>query len=375
MSIHNWVFQNVNGRFVWEAMSKASTLLGKSSQSFASKRSAEYNSDLLGRDGSTSKQLVWSIVEKAGGWKWNATNKVNKEEVGAGYKAFATKADAEENASFFGYPFKRATMNTGVKMVAGVATGAAAFTSIPKAKSSVSYKKEENDMGWLWWLLGLLLLAGLLFWLWTWLNNSNTKTVITSTSSSSLTSTVTSSSSSTGVVVKESSSVTITPVAVSSAAVSSAVTVIAPTPYVVGGFLDAANTDGRFKTLLTAIDSAGLRDVLNTNGPFTVFAPTDEAFAALPAGTVENLLKPENKTALQNLLKYHVVSGKNPFQAFVDGKTLTTLNGQTVTLSYAPLSGDATVKGVKNSAVAPVADITTPNAVVHVLTRDVLMPN
>jgi uncharacterized surface protein with fasciclin (FAS1) repeats len=373
MSIHNWVFKNVSGRFIWEALDKAGNMLGKASQSYASKRSAEYNADLLGRDGSTSKQLVWSIMEKAGGWKWNAINKVNKEEVGAGHKVFKTKADAEENASFFGYPYKRSAGSTGVKMAAGAASGASAFASMPKAKVTTT-KTEEDDMGWLWWLLGLLLLAGLVFWLWTMFNGNKTTTVTTSSSSSSLVQLVTTSISSADVMVKESSSMA--PVAVSSATVSSVAPVVATlTPYTAGGFLDAANADGRFKTLLAAIDAAGLRDALNTEGPFTVFAPTDEAFAALPAGTVDNLLKPENKTTLQNILKYHVVSGKNPFQAFVDGKTLTTLNGQSVTLNYASLTGDATVKGVKNSAVAPVADITTPNAIVHVLTKEVLMPN
>src|SRR5690242_1251341 len=67
---------------------------------------------------------------------------------------------------------------------------------------------------------------------------------------------------------------------------------------------------GKFNTLVAAVKAAGLVDTLKGPGPFTVFAPTDEAFAKLPAGTVENLLKPENKAKLQQVLKYHVVAGK-----------------------------------------------------------------
>ena len=74
--------------------------------------------------------------------------------------------------------------------------------------------------------------------------------------------------------------------------------------------LDTARSEGHFKTLLAALQEAGLMDTLEGPGPFTIFAPTDEAFAKLPAGTVENLMKPENKRALITLLSYHVVPGK-----------------------------------------------------------------
>ena len=74
--------------------------------------------------------------------------------------------------------------------------------------------------------------------------------------------------------------------------------------------VDTAISAGQFGTLVAAVQAAGLVDVLKGTGPFTVFAPTDEAFAALPEGTVENLLKPENKDQLAAILTYHVVSGK-----------------------------------------------------------------
>ena len=74
--------------------------------------------------------------------------------------------------------------------------------------------------------------------------------------------------------------------------------------------VDTAIAAGQFKTLAAALDAAGLVDTLKGAGPFTVFAPTDAAFAALPAGTVENLLKPENKAQLVGILTYHVVAGK-----------------------------------------------------------------
>ena len=78
--------------------------------------------------------------------------------------------------------------------------------------------------------------------------------------------------------------------------------------------MDTAVAAGSFKTLAAAVQAAGLVDALKGEGPFTVFAPTDEAFAKLPAGTVESLLKPENKDKLVAILTYHVVKGKVPGQ-------------------------------------------------------------
>ena len=89
--------------------------------------------------------------------------------------------------------------------------------------------------------------------------------------------------------------------------------------------VETAVAAGQFKTLAAALEAAGLIDALTGKGPFTVFAPTDEAFAKLPAGTVESLLKPENKEKLKSILLYHVVPGN------VTAKQVMKLNGRTVT--------------------------------------------
>ena len=91
--------------------------------------------------------------------------------------------------------------------------------------------------------------------------------------------------------------------------------------------VDTAVAAGQFKTLAAALTEAGLVDALKGKGPFTVFAPTDAAFAKLPKGTVESLLKKENKAKLQAILKYHVVSGKVPASAVVKVSTAKTLQG------------------------------------------------
>lgn len=124
---------------------------------------------------------------------------------------------------------------------------------------------------------------------------------------------------------------------------------------------------GNFNTLATALQAAGLVETLQGAGPYTVFAPTDEAFAKLPAGTVENLLKPENKEQLVKILTYHVVSGK-VMAADVAGITeATTVNGKKakVTASDAGVMIDkANVTGT---------DIEASNGVIHVIDQ-VLMP-
>jgi uncharacterized surface protein with fasciclin (FAS1) repeats len=126
----------------------------------------------------------------------------------------------------------------------------------------------------------------------------------------------------------------------------------------------AANPD--FSTLVTAVKAAGLVDTLNSKGPFTVFAPTNEAFAKLPAGTVESLLKPENKEKLAAILTYHVVSGKVLAADVVKLKSANTVNGKAVTI-------DAS-KGVKvNNAKVTATDIKASNGVIHVIDT-VLIP-
>ena len=130
--------------------------------------------------------------------------------------------------------------------------------------------------------------------------------------------------------------------------------------------VDTAVAAGSFGTLVAAVQAAGLVDALKGEGPFTVFAPTDEAFAALPAGTVENLLKPENKEQLANILTYHVLPGK-VMSGDIAGKALSVemLNGGTAKV-------DAT-SGVKIDAANVVtADIETSNGVIHVIDAVIL---
>ena len=130
--------------------------------------------------------------------------------------------------------------------------------------------------------------------------------------------------------------------------------------------VDTAVNAGSFKTLAAALKAAGLVDTLKGTGPFTVFAPTDEAFAKLPAGTVETLLKPENKAKLAGILTYHVVSGNVKAADVVKLTSAKTVQGQTVAI-------DAT-DGVKiNNAKVVKADIETSNGVIHVIDT-VLLP-
>lgn len=114
-------------------------------------------------------------------------------------------------------------------------------------------------------------------------------------------------------------------------------------------------------TLVTAVTAAGLVETLSGPGPFTIFAPTNAAFAALPAGTVENLVKPENKDQLTSILTYHVVSGNVLAADLTDGQKVTTLNGQELTVSIA----NGVVK--INGATVTAADLTGSNGVIHVV--------
>ena len=130
--------------------------------------------------------------------------------------------------------------------------------------------------------------------------------------------------------------------------------------------VDTVVAAGSFSTLVAAVQAAGLVDALKGDGPFTVFAPTDEAFAALPEGTVETLLKPENKEQLVNILTYHVLSGK-VMSGDIAGKTIDAkmLNGSTAKV-------DATM-GVKiDGANVVSADIETSNGVIHVIDAVIL---
>ena len=130
--------------------------------------------------------------------------------------------------------------------------------------------------------------------------------------------------------------------------------------------VDTAVAAGNFKTLVAAVQAAGLADTLKGKGPFTVFAPTDEAFAKLPAGTVEDLLKPENKEKLVGILTYHVIPGKVMSGDIAGKKT------DVATVQGSKLSVDAT-SGVKvDNASVVTADIEASNGVIHVIDTVVL---
>jgi uncharacterized surface protein with fasciclin (FAS1) repeats len=133
--------------------------------------------------------------------------------------------------------------------------------------------------------------------------------------------------------------------------------------------VDTAVAAGTFKTLVTAVTAAGLVDTLKGDGPFTVFAPTDDAFAKLPKGTVEGLLKDIPK--LTAILKYHVVEGAVKAADVVVHKNITTLQGQDVKIDAAKWHLHKAVK--VNSANIIKADIEADNGVIHVI-DGVLLP-
>jgi uncharacterized surface protein with fasciclin (FAS1) repeats len=126
---------------------------------------------------------------------------------------------------------------------------------------------------------------------------------------------------------------------------------------------------GQFTTLAAALEAAGLVDTLNGTGPFTVFAPTDAAFAKLPAGTVENLLKPENKDQLVAILTYHVVPGNVMAADVVKLKEAETVNGKDLAIAV----DGSTV--MVNEAKVTATDIAASNGVIHVIDSVVLPPS
>ncbi|WP_299845595.1 fasciclin domain-containing protein [uncultured Roseovarius sp.] len=129
--------------------------------------------------------------------------------------------------------------------------------------------------------------------------------------------------------------------------------------------VDTAMSAGNFETLVAAAKAADLVDTLKGDGPLTVFAPTDEAFAALPAGTVEDLLKPENKDQLAAILTYHVVPGKVMSGDLSDNMTATTAQGGDITINT---SDGVTVNGANVVS----ADIEASNGVIHVIDAVIL---
>jgi uncharacterized surface protein with fasciclin (FAS1) repeats len=132
--------------------------------------------------------------------------------------------------------------------------------------------------------------------------------------------------------------------------------------------VETAQGAGQFNTLIAAAKAAGLAPTLSSKGPFTVFAPTDAAFAELPKGTVENLLKPENKRKLAAILKYHVVAGEIDSSDIKPGRThVKTVNGKSVSVRK---HGGVSVNGAK----VVTADVKASNGVIHVIDK-VLLPH
>jgi uncharacterized surface protein with fasciclin (FAS1) repeats len=130
--------------------------------------------------------------------------------------------------------------------------------------------------------------------------------------------------------------------------------------------VETAVSAGSFKTLVAAVQAAGLVDALKGQGPLTVFAPTDEAFNKLPAGTVENLLKPENKDKLIAVLTYHVVPGRVTAGEVVNLTSAKTINGRSLKISA--VEGKVMV----DSAQVMATDIMASNGVIHVIDAVVL---
>ena len=131
--------------------------------------------------------------------------------------------------------------------------------------------------------------------------------------------------------------------------------------------VETAVNHGSFKTLVAAVTAAELVETLSGKGPFTVFAPLDDAFAKLPAGTVDSLVQPESKAKLQSILTYHVVAGKVLSTDLTDGMKAKTVNGAEITIH---------LKGGKvfiNDAEVVVADVQTDNGVIHAINK-VIMP-
>jgi uncharacterized surface protein with fasciclin (FAS1) repeats len=139
-----------------------------------------------------------------------------------------------------------------------------------------------------------------------------------------------------------------------------------PKPAPSKDIVDTAVEAGSFKTLTTALQAAGLVDTLKGKGPFTVFAPTDEAFAKLPAGTLEVLLKPENKEKLAAILTYHVVPGRVLASQVIKMNSANTVNGHSLTIN----TNGGTVM-VDNAKVVK-TDVVCTNGVIHVIDSVVL---
>ncbi|HSB14728.1 MAG TPA: fasciclin domain-containing protein [Bryobacteraceae bacterium] len=141
---------------------------------------------------------------------------------------------------------------------------------------------------------------------------------------------------------------------------------LALTPFASAADIVDTAIAGKFNTLVAAVKAADLVETLKGDGPFTVFAPTDEAFAKLPAGTLETLLKPENKSKLQSILTYHVVPGKVMSHDVVKLNSAKTVQGGSIAITVS--GGNVMV----NNARVTKADIETSNGVIHVIDTVIL---
>ncbi|MCD8485337.1 MAG: fasciclin domain-containing protein [Desertifilum sp.] len=133
-----------------------------------------------------------------------------------------------------------------------------------------------------------------------------------------------------------------------------------------GNIVELASSNGSFQTLVQAVESAGLAELLAGEGPYTVFAPTDEAFAELPEGLLERLLLPENREILQQILAYHVVQGEIPSSEITPGTIDTLFGGIAV-----DVDGD---RAIVNDASVIQADIQATNGIIHAINRVLLPP-
>jgi len=133
--------------------------------------------------------------------------------------------------------------------------------------------------------------------------------------------------------------------------------------------VELAASQENLSTLVQAVQAAGLVDVLKGDGPFTVFAPTNEAFAALPEGTLETLLKPENIKTLKSILTYHVIGSKVMSSDLSDGASAGTVEGSDVNVSI-----DGNTVMIENATVTT-PDVEASNGVVHIIDKVILPPN
>lgn len=155
---------------------------------------------------------------------------------------------------------------------------------------------------------------------------------------------------------------------IASAALIACSLAVSSLPAKAADIVDTAVSAGQFKTLVAAVKAAGLVETLKGAGPFTVFAPTDAAFAKLPEGTIETLLKPENKQKLIAILTYHVIPG-SVMSADIAGKTVSVATVQGAAIKVNAMNGV-----MINDANVVTADVKASNGVIHIIDKVILPP-